>query len=210
MSKTKNIGNKSGRWNLILQSARSCVLQPEEIHQSGNTYVFCGEILEEVESHRYLGVVLDNKMRWSPHHETITSRANKVLGLIKRKLWNCPKSMQETAYTTLVRPKLQYARSAWDPHYQKDKAALERVQPKAARFVTGNYDRTTSVTEMLHDLPWDTLETMRRHGRLSTIYKMCHDLLDGNWGHYFLTSRERRTRGSLDFNFIVPIGHRYF
>ena len=132
-------------------------------------YVFCGEILEGVECHPYLGVVLDNKMRWSPHIETITSKANKVLGLIKRNLWNCPKSVKETAYKTLVRPKLQYACSAWDPHYQKDKAALER---------------------------------------LSTIYKMCYGLLDGDWGDYLITSRERRTRGSHDFKFIVPKGHK--
>jgi len=26
-------------------------------------YVFCGEILEEVECHPYLGVVLDNKLK---------------------------------------------------------------------------------------------------------------------------------------------------
>ena len=77
--------------------------------------------------------------------------------------------MKETTYKTLVRPKLQYACSAWDPHHQKDKAALERIQRKAARFVTGNYDRTTSVTEMLQDLQWDTLEMMRRHARLSTV-----------------------------------------
>ena len=135
-------------------------------------YVFCGEILEEVERHPYLGVMLDNKMRWSPHVETITFIASKVMELIKRNLWNCPKTVKETAYKTLVRPKLQYACSAWDPHHQKDKASLERIQRKAARFVTGNYDRTTSVTEMLQDLQWDTLETMRRHARLSTIYKM--------------------------------------
>ena len=73
-------------------------------------YVFCGEILEEVECHRYLGVVLDNKMRWSPHVETITSKANKVLGLIKRNLWNCPKTVKETAYKSLVRPKLHIIR----------------------------------------------------------------------------------------------------
>ena len=171
-------------------------------------YVFCGEILEEVERHPYLGVMLDNKMRWSPHVETITSKANKILGLIKRNLWNCPKTVKETAYKTLMRPKLQYACSAWDPHHQKDKAALERIQRKAARFVTGNYDRTTSVTEMLQDLQWDTLETMRRHARLSTVYKMCHGLLDKDWGDYLKTNRERRTQGSHDFKFIVPIGHK--
>ena len=69
-------------------------------------------------------------------------------------------------------------------------------------------DRTTSVTEMLQDLQWDTLETMRRHARLSTIYKMCHGLLDGDWGDYLKTNRVRRTRGSHDFKFIVPKGHK--
>ena len=33
----------------------------KEIHQSGNTYFV--EILEEVDSHPHLGVLLDNKMR---------------------------------------------------------------------------------------------------------------------------------------------------
>ena len=116
--------------------------------------------------------------------------------------------MKETAYKTLVRPKLQYACSAWDPHHQKDNAALERIQRKVARFVTENYDRTTSVTEMLQDLQWDTLETMRRHARLSTVYKMCHGLLDGDWGDYLKTNREGRTRGGHDFKFIVPKGHK--
>ena len=63
-----------------------------------------------------------------------------------------------------MRPKLQYACSAWDPHYQKDKAALERVQRKVACFVTENYNRTASMTAMLQDLKWDTLETVRREG----------------------------------------------
>ena len=144
-------------------------------------------------------------MRWSPHIAMITFRENNVLGFIKRNLWNCLKSMKKTAYTTLVRPKLQYACSTWEPHYQKDKAALERVQRKAARFVTGNYDRTASMTAMLQDLKWDTLEAMRRHARLSTMFKMCHGFLDGN---YLIPNRERRTRGSHDFKFIVPKGHK--
>ena len=37
---------------------------------------------------------------------------------------------------------------------------------------------------------------------------MCHGLLDGDWGDYLKTSKERRTRGSHDFKFIVPKGHK--
>lgn len=109
-------------------------------------YVFYGEIIEEVESHLYLGIVLDQKMRWSPHITNITTKANRVLGLIKRNLWNCTQNVKEIAYTTLVRPKLLYACTAWDPYYKKDIGDLERVQRKAARFCTGQYDRTASVT----------------------------------------------------------------
>ena len=118
---------------------------------------------------------------------------------------------QEYSFTKLkfrVFLQVPSSQKGLERNYQKDKAALERVQRKAARFVTGNYDRTTSVTEMLQDLQWDTLETMRRHARLSTIYKMCHGLLDGDWGDYLITSKERRTRGSHDFKFIVPKGHK--
>jgi len=75
-----------------------------------------------------------------------------------------------------VRPKLQYACSAWDSHHQKDKAALEIVQRKAARFVTGNCDRLASVTEMLQDLKWDTLETMSPANRLTLEHKRARPL----------------------------------
>ena len=103
---------------------------------------------------------------------------------------------------------LQYACSAWDPHYQKDKAALESKQRKTARFITGNYDWTASVTGMRQDLKWDTLETIRRHARLSVVHKMYYGFLDGKWEDYLIPNRERRTRGSHDFKFIVLEGHK--
>ena len=52
---------------------------------------------------------------------------------------------------------------------------------------------------MLQDLKWETLETIRRHARLSVMQKMYYG---------FLYNRERRTRGSHDFKFIVLEGHK--
>ena len=89
------------------------------------------------------------------------------LRLIQRNLWNCPKNVEEIAYTSRGGTKLEYASAAWDPSLKKDISALERVQRKAARFCSQNYYRYASVTDMIKDLGWATLETRRRLSRLT-------------------------------------------
>ena len=79
-------------------------------------YVFCGQILEEVENHPYLGVMFDSKMKWSSHISNSTRKANVVSNIMKRNLWNCPRDVKEVAYKSLVRPKIEYASAAWDPY----------------------------------------------------------------------------------------------
>ena len=47
--------------------------------------------------------------------------------------------MKEAAYKGLVRPVLEYGSSVWDPHTHGLQEELEKVQNRAAMFVTGNY-----------------------------------------------------------------------
>ena len=47
--------------------------------------------------------------------------------------------MKEAAYKGMVRPFLEYGSSVWDPHPDKLQKELEKVQNRAARFVTRNY-----------------------------------------------------------------------
>ena len=107
-------------------------------------YVFCGVKLEQVDSFPYLGVTISNQLKWSAHVSMTAAKANKSLGTIQRNLWNCPKNVKEIAYTSLVRPKLEYTSAAWDPFLKKDISALERVQRKTARFCSQNYNRYAS------------------------------------------------------------------
>ena len=130
----------------------------------------------------------------------------KVLSVVRRNLHieDCPRSVRETAYKTLVRPTLEYGSAAWDPYYDKDIKKLERDQRKAARFCAGNYNPHASVTEMLKDLSWDTLATRRKTARLSFMYKLTHNLVDFSAENHLKPNNERRTRGSHDFKFLVP------
>ena len=80
--------------------------------------------------------------------------------------------MKEAAYKSLVRPILKYGSSVWDPHCNGLNGELENVQKRAARFVTRNYSRETgSMTSILEDLKWETLQKRWKDTRLILLYK---------------------------------------
>ena len=69
------------------------------------------------------------------------------------------------------------------------------VQRRAARYVTNRYRNTSSVTSMLGDLEWDTLEIRRKKIRLTMMYKIINNLIDIRAEEY-LTKPTRQTRSS--------------
>ena len=74
-----------------------------------------GQILEKVKHHPYLGVELAVNINYNIHIENITLKASRVLRIIKRNLRHCSKTIKERAYHTLVRPKLEYSSTIWNP-----------------------------------------------------------------------------------------------
>ena len=81
--------------------------------------------------------------------------------------------------------------------------SLEKIQRRAARWVLSNYDRLSSVTEMLEILDWPSLESRRRIGRLQTFYKGINNLSGLSIPPYFL-STQRSTRHHHTHHFIQP------
>ena len=80
--------------------------------------------------------------------------------------------MKEAGYKTLVRPILEYGSSVWDPYTQGLQEELEKVQNRAARFVTMNYTREEgSMTGILEQLKWESLKKRRKDNRLILLYK---------------------------------------
>ena len=140
-------------------------------------YFLCGHKLQRVTSNPYLGVELTENLSWNMHIDKIVKKANSVLGLVRRNLYNTPKETKIIAYQSIVRPSVEYAASIWDPPTVKNINKLERVQRSAARFVYRDYERTSSVTSMLQSLEWLTLQDRRRCARLVNLYKIRNNTL---------------------------------
>ena len=101
----------------------------------------------------------------------MSANAQKKLGI--NNVSKCPKEVETKYYETFVRQVLEYSSSAWAPHTQRDIQSIEAVQRRAARFVTGDYGRTSSVSNMLFNtLQRDTLHKRRTRAHVLIFYKV--------------------------------------
>ena len=104
-------------------------------HTSHYLYSLQDTALDSVTHTKYLGVTITNDLWWNRHVANITCKANQMLGLLRRDLSAC-----EAAYISLVRPLIEYASCAWDPHTEQLIAEVEKIQRRAARFVVSGYE----------------------------------------------------------------------
>ena len=128
-------------------------------HKIQASYTLEGTVLENVESIKCLGVTITSDLKWNTHIINICTKANRTLGFLRRNLFSCPQDVKEAAYKTMVHQILEYGRWVWDPYTQGLKDELEKVQNRAARFVTRNYTRNEgSMTGILEQLKWESLK----------------------------------------------------
>ena len=136
------------------------------------SYTLEDTVLENVDSIKYLGGTIRYDLRWNTHIRNMCTKANRYLGFLRRNLYQCPQDVKEAAYRGLVRPILEYDSCVWDPQGVVLQQEIEKVQNRAAKFVTSNYTfETGSMTGILENLKWESLKKRRRKSRLTLLYK---------------------------------------
>ena len=77
------------------------------------------------------------------------------------------------------------------------------VQRRAARFVLGRYNNTSSVGDMLSELGWTSLQTRRQTLRLCMMYKI-HEGLVAMDAQEFMKPLQRRSRHVNSHAYKIP------
>ena len=77
----------------------------------------------------------------------------------------------------MLRPQLEYCSSIWHPWQKSHSYKIERVQRAAARYVLNDYNFTSSVTQMIQTLNWQTLHHRRINSSLILLYKISNNLV---------------------------------
>ena len=137
-----------------------------------------------MDSAKYLGVTIKD-LSWNSHIENITVSANRPLGFVKRNIKTRNQEIRTIAYNTLVRPQVEYASAVWSPYTKENINKIEMLQKRAARSVCNDYSPYSSVTDMLCNLGWRSLEPRRSRCFIKScmgwsLYQFLH-ILNVSW-----------------------------
>ena len=116
-----HLGDWAQRWNMRFEPSKCKIMHisRKTHHKSHYLYSLQDTALDSVTHTKYLGVTITNDLRWNRHVANITCKANQMLGLLRRNLSACDPAVKEAAYMSLVRPLIEYASCAWDPHTEQ-------------------------------------------------------------------------------------------
>ena len=118
-----------------------------------------------------------------------------MLGFLRRNLKFTGIGTQTNAYSSMVRPSMEYCASVWNPNQKELIRKIEMFQRRAARYVSNHFRNTSSVSPMLDALQWESLQSRRTQFQLTLLFKIINDLVDIRADDY-LASSTGRTRQS--------------
>ena len=168
------LGCWARKWGMRFQPVKCNIMQitRKRIKKINASYNLEGTVLDSIENIKYLGVTITNDLKWNTHVSNICTKANMTHGFLRRTSSACPQDVKESTYKGLVGPVLEYGCSVWDPSSILLQEELEKVQKRAARFVTGNYIyETGSMTGILEQLKWESLKKRSRDSRIIMLNK---------------------------------------
>ena len=97
------------RWSLKWQlpfNVKKC--QVLHFGKSNPEHVLYDHILETSDQQKYLGILVENKVKFHSHAAAAAKKANQVLGVIKKSYTTRDPYTIKTLYTAMVRPHLEY------------------------------------------------------------------------------------------------------
>jgi hypothetical protein len=128
-----------------------------------------GVLLEESFEEKDLGIIINPELNWDKQIIKVCSQATQLSKQLSRCFKYKSVDVIKKLYTSLIRPKLEYANTIWSPLSKKHSKMLESVQKRWTR--TGVLARL-NYTERLRELGLTTLATRRLRGDLIQIFKI--------------------------------------
>ena len=187
------ISSWSALWQLKLAPSKCMVISFGSKVTEYNYFINNCEI-NRAHSVKDLGVYFNSSLCFNDHINQICATANQRAALILKSFVSRSPVLLFKAFSTFVRPLVEYASCVWNPSGVTLINKLESVQRRFTKKLQGYKDLAYSDRLLL--LQADTLELRRLYCDLLMYFKILNNKLDINPSDHFKFSHNSRTRGN--------------
>ena len=131
--------------------------------------------IENVQSHKHLGIILDTKLSWSNYVDYIHTKCMKRLDIMKKLKYKIDRRSLETIYKCFIRPIIEYGNFLYVGAKQIHLNKISYIEKEAERLVTGATKRCSTIL-MESECGWNNLANRRTEQCLLLIYKIINNL----------------------------------
>ena len=96
-------------------------------------------LIEQKESSKFLGVIIDEKLTWNEHLHHIIMRISRSIGIISKLRFVLPQSTLYTLYNSLILPYISYCNIVWANCGSTKINSIFLLQKRALRLCTGSH-----------------------------------------------------------------------
>ena len=159
-----------------------------------------GAVLPQCSSTKLLGIIIDEQLCWDCHIQHLLKKLSPKLGLLRRLSYIFPREVLTLLYLSIIQPHLDYCISIWGTCSRGNILTPQKIQNRAARIVTCNYDYSISSRSIIKDLGWMNID--QRHFYFTSIlmHKSLNSLTSDTISNRFTKCEQihRGNRSTMD------------
>ena len=161
------------RWALNLNRSKTVSMHFTLGHKETINLSIQDHPIPQVETTKFLGVILDTRLTWAAHIDATEAKALKSLSIMRKLAgtkWGANSKILKQVYAGLVRPITEYASTTWMTASNSHKDKLDKVQNAGLRIILGAM-KSTPISEMEKTADIEPLERRRQYKTLTLAEK---------------------------------------
>ena len=166
----------ANRLVLNVSKSNSMLITPSNGFDDRNDFQMYlnGNPVKNVNYTKYLGVYIDDQLKFDYHVNELSKNISKKLAWLTRLRHIVPNNVLRLTYNTFIMPLFDYACSVWGCS-RNNIYYIQRLQNRAARIICGNFDIVnTRGIDLVSSLGWQTIEQRINYFLGVTMYNCIH------------------------------------
>ena len=167
---------KVNKLSLNIEKTNFMLFMPKNFPCSKVSVVVDNHPINEGHHTKFLGVIIDNKLKWKEHIDYISKKIAKGIGVIVKARKVFDKVTLLSLYNSLILPYLSYCIHIWGNAYQTHLQKLHVLQNKIIKIIAG-VPRRTSSDPLYDELNISKIKKLYIYAVGFCMYKYENDML---------------------------------